>query len=45
MMTINLYSPDETTDQLYIANYAVLHLRDPLARNRWRRPGAPAGGE
>ncbi|MCB1709408.1 MAG: efflux RND transporter permease subunit, partial [Halioglobus sp.] len=32
MMTINLYSPDETYDQLYIANYAVLHLRDPLAR-------------
>ncbi|GAB5413717.1 MAG: multidrug efflux RND transporter permease subunit [Congregibacter sp.] len=32
MMVINLYSPDGTYDQLYIANYAVLQLRDTLAR-------------
>lgn len=32
MMVINLYSPDETYDQLYIANYAVLQLRDTLSR-------------
>ena len=32
LMVINLYSPDETYDLLYIANYAVLHLRDPLSR-------------
>ncbi len=32
MMVVNLYSPDETYDQLYIANYAVLQLRDTLAR-------------
>ncbi len=32
LMVINLYSPDETYDSLYIANYAVLRLRDPLAR-------------
>ena len=32
MMVINLFSPDETYDQLYIANYAVLQLRDTLAR-------------
>ncbi len=32
LMVINLYSPEETYDQLYIANYAVLQLRDTLAR-------------
>lgn len=32
MMVINLYSPDNTYDQLYIANYAVLQLRDTLSR-------------
>ena len=32
LMVINLYSPDDTYDLLYIANYAVLRLRDTLAR-------------
>ncbi|MGH0034457.1 MAG: efflux RND transporter permease subunit [Myxococcota bacterium] len=32
MMVVNLYSPDETYDQLYIANYATLQIRDRLAR-------------
>jgi len=32
MMVVNLYSPDNTYDQLYIANYAVLQIRDILAR-------------
>ncbi len=32
LMVINLYSPDDTYDRLYIANYAVLRLRDTLAR-------------
>ena len=32
LMVINLYSPDDTYDSLYIANYAVLNLRDTLAR-------------
>ncbi len=32
LMVINLYSPEETYDRLYIANYAVLRLRDILAR-------------
>ncbi len=32
LLVINLYSPDETFDQTYIGNYAVLQLRDELAR-------------
>jgi hydrophobe/amphiphile efflux-1 (HAE1) family protein len=32
MMVVNLFSPDETFDQIYIANYAVLQLRDRLSR-------------
>ncbi|WP_108803206.1 efflux RND transporter permease subunit [Aquimarina sp. Aq107] len=32
LMVINLFSPDETFDQTYIANYAVLQLRDKIAR-------------
>jgi HAE1 family hydrophobic/amphiphilic exporter-1 len=32
LMVFNLYSPEETYDRLYIANYAVLRLRDTLAR-------------
>ncbi|NJO02907.1 MAG: multidrug efflux RND transporter permease subunit [Bacteroidia bacterium] len=32
LMVVNLYSPDSTYDQTYIANYAVLQLRDVLAR-------------
>ncbi len=32
LMVINLYSPKQTYDQTYMANYAVLQLRDELAR-------------
>ncbi len=32
MLVINLFSPDNTYDQTYIGNYAVLQLRDRLAR-------------
>ena len=32
MMVVNLFSPDGTYDQLYIANYAVLQVRDVLSR-------------
>ncbi len=32
MMVVNLYSPNDTYDQLYIANYATLQIRDRLAR-------------
>ena len=32
MLVINLYSPDGTYDQSYIANYATLQLRDRLLR-------------
>ena len=32
LLVINLFSPDDTYDRLYIANYAVLRLRDSLAR-------------
>ncbi|MGH8034128.1 MAG: efflux RND transporter permease subunit, partial [Lysobacterales bacterium] len=32
MMVIHLLSPDETYDQLYISNYALLQVRDVLAR-------------
>ncbi len=32
MLVINLYSPDGTYDQSYIANYAVLQMRDRLLR-------------
>jgi len=32
MMVIHLESPDETYDQLYISNYALLQVRDVLAR-------------
>ncbi len=32
LLVINLYSPDETFDQTYIGNYAVLQLRDEIAR-------------
>lgn len=32
MMVINLFSPDNTYDQVFIANYAVLQLRDRLRR-------------
>ena len=32
MMVIHLSSPDGTRDQLYISNYATLHVKDVLAR-------------
>ena len=32
MLVINLYSPDETYDQTYLGNYAVLNIRDKLRR-------------
>ncbi len=32
LLVVNLYSPDETFDQTFIGNYAVLQLRDELAR-------------
>ncbi len=31
-MVVNLYSPDNTYDQTYMGNYAVLQLKDELAR-------------
>lgn len=32
LMAINIYSPNKTYDQNYIANYATLQLKDELAR-------------
>lgn len=32
LMVVNLLSPDQSYDQLYIANYASLRIRDQLAR-------------
>ena len=32
LMVINLYSPRETYDQTYMGNYAVLQIKDELAR-------------
>jgi hydrophobe/amphiphile efflux-1 (HAE1) family protein len=32
MLVINMYSPDDTYDQTYIGNYAVLQIRDRLKR-------------
>ncbi len=32
LMIVNLYSPDETRDNLYLSNYATIQLRDELAR-------------
>lgn len=32
LMVINLHSPEETYDQTYMGNYAVLQIRDELAR-------------
>jgi HAE1 family hydrophobic/amphiphilic exporter-1 len=32
LMVIHLYSPDGSRDQLYISNYATLHVKDTLAR-------------
>src|SRR5215211_6729445 len=32
LMIINLYSPENTKDNLYLSNYATIQLRDELAR-------------
>jgi hydrophobe/amphiphile efflux-1 (HAE1) family protein len=32
LMVVHLSSPDDSRDQLYISNYATLHVRDVLAR-------------
>jgi len=32
LLTVSLNSPDRRYDQLYLSNYAALHLRDELAR-------------
>ncbi len=32
LTVVHLYSPDESRDQLYISNYALLQVRDTLAR-------------
>jgi len=32
LMVVHLLSPDNTYDQLYIANYAVLNIRDQISR-------------
>lgn len=32
LMVIHLLSPDDTYDQLYVSNYALLQIRDELAR-------------
>lgn len=32
LMVVNLLSPDESYDQLYISNYATLRIRDQLSR-------------
>jgi len=32
LMIINLYSPDESRDSLYLSNYATIQLRDELSR-------------
>jgi len=32
LMIVNLYSPDDSQDNLYLSNYATIQLRDELAR-------------
>lgn len=32
LLIVNLYSPDQSKDQLYISNYATIQVRDELAR-------------
>ncbi|TXF88928.1 multidrug efflux RND transporter permease subunit [Neolewinella aurantiaca] len=32
LLVVNLFSPDESFDQTYIANYAVLNMRDRISR-------------
>ena len=36
LMIINMFSPDESRDNLYLSNYATIQLRDELARLRRR---------
>ena len=37
LMIVNLFSPDDSRDNLYLSNYATIQLRDELARLRRRR--------
>ncbi len=32
MLVVNLYSPDQRYDQLYLSNYATIQIKDELAR-------------
>src|SRR5205814_9780429 len=32
LMIVNLYSPDDSRDNLYLSNYATIQLRDELSR-------------
>ena len=32
LLVVHLYSPDDTLDQLYMSNYATLHVKDALSR-------------
>ena len=32
LMIVNLFSPDDSRDNLYLSNYATIQLRDELAR-------------
>jgi len=32
LLIVNLYSPDETFDALYLNNYATINIKDPLGR-------------
>src|SRR5436305_9239164 len=32
LMIVNLYSPDDSRDSLYLSNFATTHIRDELAR-------------
>ena len=32
LLVVNLYSPDQSKDQLYISNYATIQVKDELAR-------------
>ena len=45
LMVIHLLSPDGSRDQLYMSNYATLHLRDQLARLEGVGDAAIFGGQ
>jgi HAE1 family hydrophobic/amphiphilic exporter-1 len=32
LLVVNLYSPDQTLDALYLNNYATINIRDPISR-------------